>query len=136
MDGIFGRRRVIAKGSDYILRTLSDSEYRAYAALIAKGDFGQARKYFGTAIHETVALELEDMRPGRYEYIASGDVDFMDTAYKIRIELTTFRDFDNHLNRSNSNYRLAGYVLYKIGRLPTRTMADEIAGRGGVGHEE
>ncbi|MCA2220564.1 RHS repeat domain-containing protein [Nonomuraea aurantiaca] len=132
---IWAARRVMDKGPDYVLRTLSDAEYNEYARLIGLKKFNGARRFFGTALHEAIAAELDLMKPGRFQYFASGEVDLLDRAKNIRIEITTFRAFDSHLNRTNTNYRFAAYVLYRIGTLPSRRIADELTGRG-AGHEE
>ncbi|MFI7151850.1 RHS repeat-associated core domain-containing protein [Nonomuraea sp. NPDC050022] len=112
--------KVMAKGDAYVLRTLKRSEFLEYSRLIRDGKYGAARRFFGTAYHRATALELNRLPAtrGRFTYTPTGDVDFYDNVNRRHVELTTFRAYQEHLERSNVNYQRSSYVLYRVGTLP------------------
>ncbi len=117
-------------GDAYIMRELSQDETREYNNAIKNKNFGLARAYVGTAIHRATFTYLDSKHSGRFAYTGSGNVDYYDRINRVRVELTTFRAYQEHLSRANLNYRISPYVLYSVGRLPASVIRARAAGSG------
>ena len=67
---------------------------------------------------DAVEADLESRHPGRFTYNSSKGPDVLDRNTNVRVELTTERSYQSHLNRGGL-YRRAPYVLYRgVGQLP------------------
>ncbi|TYB50915.1 DNRLRE domain-containing protein [Nonomuraea sp. PA05] len=110
----------LAQNPQDMLRYLTRKEFKDYQRLIRMKDFGQARRYFGTAFHRALERELNATEPGRWVYKSSWGVDLYDRRIMNWVEFTTVKDHARHLARTTTNvYSKVPYVLYSIGPLPS-----------------
>ncbi|MBB5774026.1 LamG-like jellyroll fold domain-containing protein [Nonomuraea jabiensis] len=124
-------QEAVAKGDEFLVSQLSKTERAAYEKAVSEGKWDLARAYAGTMIHKGTYAVLEEAYPKRFSYTGSGTIDFYDHQNNVHAEVTTFRAYNEHLNRKNPVYRFSPYILYKIGRLPASTIRNDVTGRRG-----
>jgi hypothetical protein len=87
---------------------LTDAESDGFYANPAKG-----ARFLGTAVHNAVALALEDLAPGRFIYQTIGP-DFIDTQTGEIIELTTPGGVAGHAARYGWPVTTNAIVTYTL----------------------
>ncbi len=82
------------KGTNHLLGFLTPKERLAFLRNPAKG-----ARFLGTAIHRATANRLNVLYPGRFNYHATRQFDFLDRVTGEAIELTTRRGAASHAER-------------------------------------